>query len=42
MPLEFDSKTGQLMESAKDYQVKGGGIELDMKARSAVILTSKR
>jgi hypothetical protein len=42
VPLEFDSKSGRLMESAKDYQVKGGGIKLDMKARSAVILTSKR
>jgi glycosidase len=42
VPLEFDSKTGRLTDSTKKYQVQGGAIEVEMKARSAVILTTKR
>jgi hypothetical protein len=42
VPLELDPKNGQLMESAKNYQVQGGVIELEMMARGALILTTKR
>ena len=42
VPLEIDSKTGRAMESAKGYQVQGGIIELEVKAREALILVSKR
>jgi len=42
VPLEFDPKNGQLMEPTKNYQVQGGAIELEMMARGALILTSKR
>jgi hypothetical protein len=42
VPLEFDSKTGRLTDSTKNYQVQGGAIEVEVKPRSAAILTTKR
>jgi glycosidase len=42
VPLEFDSKTGRLTDSTKNYQVQGGAIEVEVKPRSAAILTTRR
>jgi len=42
VPLEFDPKNGQLMEPTKNYQVQDGAIKLELKAREALILTTKR
>ena len=42
VPLEFDSKTGRLTDPTKNYQVQAGSIEVEVKARSAAILTTRR
>ncbi|MFM8684887.1 MAG: hypothetical protein ACKOEG_14130, partial [Chthoniobacterales bacterium] len=38
IPLAFDSKTGRLDESVRNYEVRDGAIEVDLKERSALIL----
>jgi len=38
VPLEFDNDNGHLDESPKDYEVRDGTVEVDLKERSALIL----